>query len=194
MTSPMQKLATQLENDERLDGIAEQLGTWFDGAVKPGPVKDLLSGTWFGHPIHPPLTAGVVGMWSGAALLDLLGGERALLGRRRGVRLRRVGIRPATAECHHEGDEGDHAGRATREAARRSGVGRATPAARDEAGHDGGSDVRENSVRSPPGSRLVLQNRADLTSGHQAGGDLLSRGACSPITVLHADQWRTARQ
>ena len=77
MTSPMQKLATQLENDERLDGIAEQLGTWFDGAVKPGPVKDLLSGTWFGHPIHPPLTAGVVGMWSGAALLDLIGGERA---------------------------------------------------------------------------------------------------------------------
>ena len=77
MTSPMQKLATQLEGDQRLDPIADQLGTWFDKAVKPGPAKDLLSGTWFGHPIHPPLTAGVVGMWSGAALLDTFGGKGA---------------------------------------------------------------------------------------------------------------------
>jgi nitrite reductase/ring-hydroxylating ferredoxin subunit/uncharacterized membrane protein len=80
VTSPMQKLATQLEGDERLDGVADQLGKWFDGVVKPGPVKDLLSGTWFGHPIHPPLTAGVVGMWSGAAVLDVMGGDRARAG------------------------------------------------------------------------------------------------------------------
>jgi nitrite reductase/ring-hydroxylating ferredoxin subunit len=73
----MQQLAAQLEADQRLDPIADQLGTWFDRVVKPGPVKDLLSGTWFGHPIHPPLTAGVVGMWSGAALLDAFGGEAA---------------------------------------------------------------------------------------------------------------------
>ena len=76
----MQKIAAQLEADPRLDPVADRLGTWFDRVVKPGTVKDLLSGTWFGHPIHPPLTAAVVGMWSGAALLDTFGGRDARSG------------------------------------------------------------------------------------------------------------------
>jgi nitrite reductase/ring-hydroxylating ferredoxin subunit/uncharacterized membrane protein len=40
-------------------------------------LKDALSGTWLGHPLHPPLTDIVVGAWTGALLLDLLGGERS---------------------------------------------------------------------------------------------------------------------
>jgi nitrite reductase/ring-hydroxylating ferredoxin subunit/uncharacterized membrane protein len=39
-------------------------------------LKDLLSGTWLGHPVHPPLTDVVVGAWTSALLLDLLGDER----------------------------------------------------------------------------------------------------------------------
>ncbi len=77
MTSPMQALVVQLERDERLDGIAEWLGGVFDRYVKQGPIKDFLSGTWFGHPIHPPLTAATVGAWSWAGLLDFFGGERS---------------------------------------------------------------------------------------------------------------------
>jgi nitrite reductase/ring-hydroxylating ferredoxin subunit/uncharacterized membrane protein len=40
-------------------------------------LKDLLSGTWLGHPLHPPLTDVVIGTWTSALLLDLLGGERS---------------------------------------------------------------------------------------------------------------------
>jgi nitrite reductase/ring-hydroxylating ferredoxin subunit len=71
----MQALVERVERDERLDGIAEWLSQTFDRYVKQGPVKDVLAGTWFGHPIHPPLTAATVGAWSWAGLLDLFGGE-----------------------------------------------------------------------------------------------------------------------
>src|SRR5919199_1075370 len=37
-------------------------------------LKDLLSGTWLGHPLHPPLADVVIGAWTSALLLDLLGG------------------------------------------------------------------------------------------------------------------------
>ena len=40
-------------------------------------LKDFLSGTWLGHPLHPPLTDVVVGAWTSALLLDLLGGRRS---------------------------------------------------------------------------------------------------------------------
>jgi nitrite reductase/ring-hydroxylating ferredoxin subunit/uncharacterized membrane protein len=39
--------------------------------------KDVLSGTWLGHPLHPPLTDAVIGAWTSALLLDLMGGERS---------------------------------------------------------------------------------------------------------------------
>jgi nitrite reductase/ring-hydroxylating ferredoxin subunit/uncharacterized membrane protein len=40
-------------------------------------LKDLLSGTWLGHPLHPPLTDVVIGAWTSALLLDLVGGKDA---------------------------------------------------------------------------------------------------------------------
>ncbi len=41
--------------------------------VGTGPVKDLLSGTWLGHPVHPLLTDVPIGAWTSALLLDLMG-------------------------------------------------------------------------------------------------------------------------
>jgi nitrite reductase/ring-hydroxylating ferredoxin subunit/uncharacterized membrane protein len=40
-------------------------------------LKDLLSGTWLGHPLHPPLTDAVIGAWTSALFLDLFGGKGA---------------------------------------------------------------------------------------------------------------------
>ena len=40
-------------------------------------VKDLLSGTWLGHPLHPLLTDIPIGSFTSASVLDLIGGERA---------------------------------------------------------------------------------------------------------------------
>lgn len=72
------KLADQIEQLEALDDVAGRLQ---EAVAKAVPAKtqrkDLLSGTWLGHPAHPPLTDVVVGAWSGALLLDLLGGDRS---------------------------------------------------------------------------------------------------------------------
>lgn len=40
-----------------------------------GAVKDLLSGTAMGHPLHPLLTDVPIGSWTSATMLDLAGGE-----------------------------------------------------------------------------------------------------------------------
>jgi nitrite reductase/ring-hydroxylating ferredoxin subunit len=41
-------------------------------AVLPQPVKDVLHGTWLGHPLHPVLAHVPVGTWLSAGLLDLI--------------------------------------------------------------------------------------------------------------------------
>jgi nitrite reductase/ring-hydroxylating ferredoxin subunit/uncharacterized membrane protein len=41
----------------------------------PGTVRDLLAGTWLGHSLHPILTDVVVGSWTSATILDLIGGD-----------------------------------------------------------------------------------------------------------------------
>jgi nitrite reductase/ring-hydroxylating ferredoxin subunit/uncharacterized membrane protein len=48
---------------------------WFGKTVRPGPLKDALSGTWQGHPAHPMLTDIPIGAWTSAFFLDVLGGE-----------------------------------------------------------------------------------------------------------------------
>jgi nitrite reductase/ring-hydroxylating ferredoxin subunit/uncharacterized membrane protein len=40
-----------------------------------GGVKDVLSGTWIGHTLHPLLTDVPIGTWTSATLLDLFGGR-----------------------------------------------------------------------------------------------------------------------
>ncbi|RBY80360.1 (2Fe-2S)-binding protein [Blastococcus sp. TF02-09] len=40
------------------------------GALRPPVVKDLLHGTWLGHPLHPVLVQVPVGSWVSAGLLD----------------------------------------------------------------------------------------------------------------------------
>lgn len=91
-----------------LDALPHMVGrlTALDAAAKPiaevarklppGTLKDLLSGTPIGHALHPLLTDLVIGSWTSATLLDLLGGERAEDAARR---LITVGIAayPATA-------------------------------------------------------------------------------------------------
>ena len=43
----------------------------------PGRPGEALSGTWLGHPVHPLLTDVVVGSFTSASLLDLLGADAA---------------------------------------------------------------------------------------------------------------------
>src|SRR5205823_5296568 len=58
-----------------LDPAGTALGKAVDGAVKPGTLKDLLAGTWLGHPLHPVLTDLPIGFWSSSFALDVFGGK-----------------------------------------------------------------------------------------------------------------------
>jgi len=72
---PLEPLVEQVEGLAVLDAPGKQIGERVRGAIKPGALKDLLSGTQLGHSIHPVLTDVVIGAWTSATVLDLIGGR-----------------------------------------------------------------------------------------------------------------------
>lgn len=69
-------IADRIEQLAPLDAIAEPVQSGVRALVPQGSeLKDALSGTWLGHPLHPPLTDVVVGAWTSALVLDLVGGD-----------------------------------------------------------------------------------------------------------------------
>jgi nitrite reductase/ring-hydroxylating ferredoxin subunit/uncharacterized membrane protein len=71
-----ESIAERIERLEALDAVSEPLQQAVRTLVpQDSDLKDLLSGTWLGHPLHPPLTDVVIGAWTSALLLDLLTGE-----------------------------------------------------------------------------------------------------------------------
>lgn len=69
----------RIERLGALDALGKKATLAFSGVVRPGRVKDLLSGTWMGHPAHPMLTDVSIGAWLSAMVLDATGhhGEAA---------------------------------------------------------------------------------------------------------------------
>jgi nitrite reductase/ring-hydroxylating ferredoxin subunit/uncharacterized membrane protein len=72
-----QKMVRRLERAEALDGAAGPVSRAVQWAVRPRLVRNLLSGTNLGHPLHPTLTDVPIGAWSMAALLDTVGGPES---------------------------------------------------------------------------------------------------------------------
>jgi len=66
------ELAAQLS---LLDAPGKTIAKAVRSGLGPGTLKDMLSGVWMGHALHPLLTDVVIGSWTSANLLDLLGGE-----------------------------------------------------------------------------------------------------------------------
>lgn len=66
-----------IERSRALDSVGRALTNLFARMVRPGSLKDLLSGTWLGHPLHPLLTDVPIGSWTSGMVLDLVGGEAA---------------------------------------------------------------------------------------------------------------------
>src|SRR3712207_5470046 len=54
------------------DKVIEPARRAVDAALRPQAVKDLLHGTWLGHPLHPVLVQVPVGAWVSAGLLDAI--------------------------------------------------------------------------------------------------------------------------
>ncbi|WP_416429827.1 Rieske 2Fe-2S domain-containing protein [Paenarthrobacter nicotinovorans] len=64
-----------IEQFDLLDGLSSSLAKAVGKGVEPRPIRNLLSGTFIGHPLHPMLTDLPIGAWTMAAFLDLAGGR-----------------------------------------------------------------------------------------------------------------------
>jgi nitrite reductase/ring-hydroxylating ferredoxin subunit/uncharacterized membrane protein len=69
--------AGRLERAQALDPAAAAVEGFVTAVLPKGRVKDALHGTWLGHPVHPILVALPIGLFTGASLLDLTGGDRS---------------------------------------------------------------------------------------------------------------------
>ncbi len=84
--SALNKLADsvvdRIEHTTALDRFATPLASAVSDLFGRSGLKDVFSGSWFGHPLHPLLTDLPIGSWTSAMVLDFVGGRRAAAGRR----------------------------------------------------------------------------------------------------------------
>jgi uncharacterized membrane protein len=76
-SGPAHALMERVNRAAVLDAPAKKVAATVRGAIGPGRFKDVLSGTYVGHAVHPVLTDVVIGTWTSALLLDLAGGKRS---------------------------------------------------------------------------------------------------------------------
>jgi hypothetical protein len=64
----------RLEDTAGLDRPVEALEPWIRTVFGSGTRASVLRGEWLGHAVHPLLTDVVLGTWTSASVLDLMGG------------------------------------------------------------------------------------------------------------------------
>ncbi len=67
----------RLEDARALDGLVRAIEPSIHGAFGTGRRAWILRGQWLGHTVHPVLTDLVLGTWTSASVLDLVGGPAA---------------------------------------------------------------------------------------------------------------------
>jgi nitrite reductase/ring-hydroxylating ferredoxin subunit len=87
--TPLEPVLQRLEHEDRLDEPAKVIGKTVRGQLSSQPLKDVLSGTWLGHAVHPMLTDIVIGSFISTTLLDLFGGDESGTA---GTRLNTLGV------------------------------------------------------------------------------------------------------
>jgi nitrite reductase/ring-hydroxylating ferredoxin subunit/uncharacterized membrane protein len=92
VSTPGRPLINALERANVLDAPAQSLAKGVRELVAAKKLKEAISGTWLGHPVHPPLTDLVIGSFVSASVLDLIA-PRA--GARAAQRLIMLGIAAA---------------------------------------------------------------------------------------------------
>jgi nitrite reductase/ring-hydroxylating ferredoxin subunit len=80
-----------------LDPVGKALGKAARGVFKPRRLKELLSGSWLGHPLHPVLTDVTIGSFTSAVLLDWLGGSESRSASRRLIGIGLLSAAPVVA-------------------------------------------------------------------------------------------------
>ena len=70
------RLLTRLEEARALDSVSDRIQSAVFAAIKPQRLRDLLHGSWLGHPLHPVAVQLPVGAFVSAAVLDVIPGNR----------------------------------------------------------------------------------------------------------------------
>jgi uncharacterized membrane protein len=69
-TPPLNALVARLESVEQLDRPGSVARRVVNAQLGDGAAKDVLSGAWLGHALHPILTDVPIGTWTSSVLLD----------------------------------------------------------------------------------------------------------------------------
>jgi uncharacterized membrane protein len=166
-TSPLNALAARLESLEALDGPGRTAGRAVRALLPDGARKDVLSGAWLGHALHPILTDIPIGVWTSSVLLDWMGGK----GSRAGAdRLVLTGVLAAGATVATGWSDWADAEQANA-AARRSGLVHAAANATATALMTASYVARKRGARGR-GRLLSLAGSAALGAGGWLGGHL----------------------
>lgn len=100
----LDRVTSRFENAQGLDAVADPLQKLVT-SVPPGRLKDALSGTPSGHPLHPALVALPIGAFAGVAVLDAVDADPATTRRLLGFGLLTV-VPTAAAGLSDWGDTG----------------------------------------------------------------------------------------
>jgi nitrite reductase/ring-hydroxylating ferredoxin subunit/uncharacterized membrane protein len=93
----LHRLAERVGQVEALDAPAQKLLGVADKVIRPGRARDVLSGTFLGHALHPLMTDLPIGSWTSAILLDNFGGRDSEQAARRLVGLGILAAVPTAA-------------------------------------------------------------------------------------------------
>jgi uncharacterized membrane protein len=74
-TSPLNALAARLESVGALDAPGRLAGRTVRALIPDGAPKEVLSGMWLGHALHPIMSDIPIGVWTSSVLLDWTGGK-----------------------------------------------------------------------------------------------------------------------
>ncbi len=73
--SPLHRFTERIESAELLDPVASTVRRLAGPLGRPSMLRDLLTGRWLGHSVHPMIVAVPIGSWIGSAVLDATGGS-----------------------------------------------------------------------------------------------------------------------
>jgi hypothetical protein len=73
--SPLRRLTERIEAIRAIDAVARPVARAARTALRPRALKEAVAGTWLGHAVHPLLTDLVIGSFTSATILDVLGGD-----------------------------------------------------------------------------------------------------------------------
>src|SRR5688500_17677035 len=84
----------RLEETAALDTVVHALEPKIRSAFGSGPRGSALRGDWLGHAVHPILTDLVIGTWTSATLLDVVGGRASAKASQRLIGLGLLAVGP----------------------------------------------------------------------------------------------------